>query len=108
MTDFTNSIAGEIVEKRPVKSHKYYAVYDCCITNHVPSWDLAFIEERFCDSNIRENVAGDEKHFPSLRDAKIYAKIHFTSGAEYFSLNQIASPDNIFYIILDKIRYQLA
>ncbi|MCF2444061.1 hypothetical protein L0657_08845 [Dyadobacter sp. CY345] len=108
MTDFTISTAEEIIEKRPVRSYKYYAVYDCCVTNHVPSWDLAFIEERLCDSTVRENVTGDEKHFPSLREAKIYAKINFNSGAEYFSLNQINSPDNIFYIILDKIRYLLA
>ena len=108
MTDFTNSIAEEVLVPVPVRPHIYFAVYDSCVTNHIPSRDLAFIEERQGDSKGRENVAEYEKHFPSLKEAKIYAKIHFDSGAEYFSLKQTKHPDNFFYIFLDKLCYMFA
>jgi hypothetical protein len=108
MTDFTNLIEEEdTVTQIPARScTRVYAVYDYCVTNHVPSRDLAFIEERWYDEKL--NVIGDEKHFLSLKDAKLYAKTHFQSGGEYFSLNQSAHPDNFLYIMLDKIRYLLA
>ena len=90
------------------KSSTYYAVYDCCITNQVPSQDVAFIEQRLGDASVLEAVANNEKHFPSLRQAKIYVNSHFKSGAEYFSLNQSANPDNILHTIIDKITYLVA
>lgn len=86
----------------------YYAVYDCCIANHIPSQDVAFIEQRLGDGSVLEAVANNEKHFPSLREAKTYVNCHFESGAEYFSLNQSADPDNILYTIIDKITYLVA
>ena len=86
----------------------YYAVYDCCITNHIPSQDVAFIEQRLGDASVLEAVANNEKHFGSLREAKTYVNDHFKSGAEYFSLNQSADPDNILYTIIDKITYLVA
>ncbi|MCF0049111.1 hypothetical protein LXM25_03510 [Dyadobacter sp. LJ53] len=86
----------------------YYAVYDCCVTNQVPSRDVAFIEQRLGAGNQHEAVANDEKYFRSLREAKAYVNRHFKSGAEYFSLNQSSNPDNIFYTIIDKISYLIA
>ncbi|WP_026632191.1 hypothetical protein [Dyadobacter alkalitolerans] len=86
----------------------YYAVYDCCITNQIYSQDVAFIEQRLGDGSALEAVDNNEKHFPSLRQAKVYVNSHFKSGAEYFSLNQSADPDNILYTIIDKITYMVA
>jgi hypothetical protein len=107
MTDFTNLIEEDTVTQKPTRScTRVYAVYDYCVTNHVPSRELAFIEERWYDN--KETVTGDEKHFLSLKDAKTYAKAHFSAGGEYFSLNQSAHPDNFLYIILDRIKYLFA
>jgi len=83
----------------------FYAVYDCSSAQGSPSWDLAFIEERFNDQPVQIGSDTDEMYFDSLRDAKDYVKIHYQSGGEYFSLQQSEHPDNFIYILTDKIRY---
>jgi hypothetical protein len=88
-------------------NNTFYAVYDCCITNN-PSWDFAFIEQRLGQRSTYEHVQSDEKYFQSLSEAKNYVNGHFASGAEYFSLEQSAEPDNILQAIIDKITYLMA
>ena len=83
-------------------------MYDSCASNNDPGKDLAFIEQRQLTDNLYPQEPNDEKCFRSLSDAKAYVKKHFQSGAEYFSLNQSADPDNIFYVIVDKITYLVA
>lgn len=109
MENFTDCIAEDVVIQKPVNLYdSFYAVYDCCITNDVPSRDVAFIEERHDNSSIHENASGDEKYFQSLKEAKTYVQAHFQSGAEYFSLKQSINPDNFLQIIIDKIKYLIA
>jgi len=109
MANVSNSVPGHrFVHSNPTPNGTFYAVYDSCIANNIPSRDLAFIEERRYSGNIYEHVASDEKYFRSLSDAKAYVKDHFQSGAEYFSLNQSADPDNVLHAIIDKITYLIA
>ncbi|WP_026632480.1 hypothetical protein [Dyadobacter alkalitolerans] len=88
-------------------SSTFYAVYDCRMTNNVPSQNVAFIEQRLGTENT-EQGASDEKYFRSLSQAKAYVKSHFNSGAEYFSVKQSMNPDNIMHAITDKIAYPMA
>ncbi|WP_221391020.1 hypothetical protein [Dyadobacter sp. NIV53] len=97
---------GTFYEKADSPSGIYYVVYDICVINGIPSWDLAFIEER--NGILPENVFNAEKRFFSLKDAKSYARSNFESGAEYISLNQLADPNNLLHIIADKISYLIA
>ena len=105
MVNFTNSGSVANADNSSIHRRKFFAVYDPCLVNNVPSCDLAFIEERLYSGQSYEHNAGDEKYFPSLKDAKVYVKEHFKSGAEYFSLNQSVNPDSLLYIVLDKITY---
>ena len=83
----------------------FFAVYDSCVSFNKPSRDFAFIEERPCMGGSYERVSKDEVYFPSLREAKMYVKRHFQSGAEYLSVNQSVDPDNILHTFIDKITY---
>ncbi|WP_138478169.1 hypothetical protein [Dyadobacter bucti] len=93
--------------KRQIR-RTFYAVYDCCISNNIPSCDVAFIEQRFGPRSKHERVASGEKYFTSLSAAQRYVKNHFKSGGEYFSLKQSSQPDNILHAIIDKITYLMA
>lgn len=72
-----SSFTGIARPTAPITTRVYYAVYDSCVTNNIPSRDFAFIEER--PSVSREEMTNDEKRFPSLRDAKIYVEGNFES-----------------------------
>lgn len=102
---FNSTSNNKILNNAGRPAETFYAVYDSCITNNLPSHDEAFIEQRCVSGNISEQTSFDEKHFLSLREAKSYVNEHFNSGAQYFSLNQTEDPDNLFLIIIDKITY---
>ena len=86
----------------------FFAVYDSGVTDSIPSYDLAFIEERLCLDSVHDQSGHDEQYFSTLSEAKSYVHHHFSSGAEYFSLKQSNEPDNFLYLILDKISYLMA
>ena len=104
----TNLNTTDLVRQKPRLKGSFYAVYDSCITNNVPSRDVAFIEERSHEKQDFDAFASDEKHFVSLKEAKSYVKQHFHSQAEYFSIGQCKEPDNFFYILADKLAYMIA
>lgn len=106
MANFTNA-AVPTTNNSTIRLKKFFAVYDPCTVNDTAGSDLAFIEERLYSPQSSANDPGDEKYFPSLKDAKTYVKAHFNHGAEYFSLNQSVDPDNLLHIILDKITYMV-
>ena len=81
-------------------------MYDSCVINNIPSRDLAFIEER--KHSHFDEIGFHEKRFLSLKEAKNYADRNFESGGEYFSLSQLADPDNFVHMIADKIAYLMA
>ncbi len=109
MANVSNLVSGSgFMDTRATGRDTFYAVYDSCISNNIPSQDVAFIEQRVYAGNIYEHLASDEKYFRSLSDAKAYVKDHFQSGAEYFSLNQSADPDNVLHAIIDKVTYMIA
>ncbi len=109
MANVANSLPGHrFISSSATPNGTFYAVYDSCVANNIPSRDVAFIEERRYMGNIYEQASSDEKYFRSLSDAKAYVKDHFLSGAEYFSLNQSVDPDNVLHAIIDKITYLIA
>lgn len=109
MENSTSFIADDVlIEKSKASESNFYAVYDSCNSKDVPGWELAFIEERCYDKNVYNENNSDEEYFCSLKDAKSYANIHFQSGGEYFSLQQLSHPDNFLYIVTDKIKYLMA
>ncbi|MCE7065195.1 hypothetical protein [Dyadobacter sp. CY326] len=63
--------------------------------------------QRLGSGNIDDQAGLNEEFFGSLGGAKAYVKGHFKSGAEYFSSNQSADPDNILHTIIDKITYMI-
>lgn len=107
MTNVSNFHSEEtLLEKVQIPVGHHYAVYDSCVTNHVPSFDLAFVEERTCGST--DAIASGEKYFNSLKEAKVYVRNHFKSGGEYFSVKQANNPDDFLQIIIDKVTYLIA
>ena len=94
-------------DKTETNSH-FFAVYDSGVTDSIPSYDLAFIEERLCPDSAQDQASHDEQYFSTLSEAKSYVHDHFSSGAEYFSIKQSDDPDNFLFILLDKISYFMA
>jgi len=102
----TSSIRS--TNKHPTSGTTHFAVYDCSSPKNIADLDVAFIEERLGEKRILNQHATDEMYFYSLTEAKAYVNEHFQSGAEYFSLKQSTEPDNLFYVIVDKIAYLIA
>lgn len=96
------SLEDNLLEYSELPSGIYYAVYDSCVTNHVYSFDLAFIEER--SGSIVQDPTSGETYFKTLREAKMYVRQYFKSG-EYFSIRQAENPDDFLQIIIDKVTY---
>lgn len=44
-------------------------------------------------------------YFGSLHEAKILVQDNFLFGAEYFSSKQLSDPDNVLYVLADKLTY---
>ncbi|TLV03931.1 hypothetical protein [Dyadobacter luticola] len=85
-----------------------YVVYDPEATDQESAQQLAFIEQRFENSRTPARQVTNEKHFKTLREAKIFVRNNFALGAEYFSSKQLSNPDNVFYTLADKLAYFMA
>ena len=63
------------------KSWFIYAVYDPDKLEKESTRELAFIEQRFEAGEFNTNNDSDEKHFTTLKEAKVFALNNFSYGA---------------------------
>jgi hypothetical protein len=83
----------------------FYAAYDSDVAEPTPSRELAFIEQRVrLDENL-DLQNPHEMYFGSLYEAKNFVRDNFLFGAEYFSSKQLNDPDNVLYVLADKLTY---
>jgi hypothetical protein len=85
-----------------------YAVYDPDKLEKESTRELAFIEQRFEARGFNTNNDSDERHFTTLKEAKVFVLNNFSYGAEYFSSKQLSDPDNLLYLLADKLTYIMA
>lgn len=95
-----------IIQATTSGSDYTYVVCDLDVTDAESGRQLAFIEQRF--ETIDPNDESGERHFNSLKDAKNFVQSNFAVGAEYFSFRQLNEPDNLLYILADKLTYFMA
>jgi hypothetical protein len=75
------------------KSYDFiYAVYDPDKLEKESTRELAFIEQRFEAREFNTNNDSDERHFTTLKEAKIFVLNNFSYGAEYFFLKATYRP----------------
>ncbi len=85
-----------------------YAVYDIDFTENAPGREIAFIEQRPALSKNSPQQSADEIYFQTLAEAKGFARKHYLFGAEYFSSKQLDDPDNLAYLLMDKLIYLIS
>jgi hypothetical protein len=85
-----------------------YAVYDSDIVENEPGREVPFIEQRRELSESFQQKGADEIYFRTLSEAKVFVKKNFVYGAKYFSSKQLDSPDNLIYVLTDKLVYLMA